>query len=116
MEIRVISAHGDYSIQKPSDSISVADLCVLNRIPVNSVAVYGRKEGSANVEPMADTLKSISELRTIYAELIIRPDRNISYESALPSAIQSDIARDDVASYFFRAPGMTDGGKGSLIQ
>lgn len=116
MEVKVISAHGDYSVQPPSDGISVADLCVLNKIPVNSVAIYGRIGDDGRVDPMADALKSIGELRETYSELIIRPDRNISYDSALPRSIQSDIAESDVAGYFFRAPGVGEDGNGRLIQ
>lgn len=116
MEVRVISAHGDYSVQPPSEGISVADLCVLNRIPVNSVAIYGRRGDDDRLDPMADALKSIAELRKTYSELIIRPDRNISYDSALPRSIQSDITGSDVAGYFFRAPGMGEDGNGHLIQ
>ncbi|MEN9161461.1 MULTISPECIES: hypothetical protein [Xanthomonas] len=116
MEIRIISAHGDYLVQPPSEDISIADLCVLNKIPVNSVAIYGRRAGRDRVDPMADALKSIAELRETYLELIIRPDRNISYDSALPRSIDSDIAEGDVAAYFFRAPGVAEDGSGRLIQ
>jgi len=114
MEVRVISAHGDYSIQPPSEDISVADLCILNRIPANSVAVYGCRGKNDRVDLIADALKSITELRKTYSELIIRPDRNISYDSALPRTIQSDVTEGDVAGYFFRSLG-TDA-KGHLIQ
>lgn len=104
MEIRVISAHGDYSLAPPSQDMSVADVCLLNRIPVNSVAVYGASMGGgAEVEPVADTMRTVRDLSNSYSCLIIRPDRNISYESALPTNIRSDVSPSDVASYFFRA-------------
>lgn len=116
MEIRVISAHGGYSIQPPSDAISVADLCALNRIPVNSAALYVRQHLDGPAYPFAGVLKSIAELGTSYSELIIRPDRNIKYDSALPSSIDSDVSESDVSSYMFRAPGAGTGGKEKLLQ
>jgi tRNA(Ile)-lysidine synthase TilS/MesJ len=115
MEIRVISAHGDYIIQPPSDEISVADLCVLNRIPVNSVALYVRGGENAVAKPFAETLKLLSELGKSFSQLIIRPDRNINYESALPKTIDSDVVETDVSSYMFRAAtGKAE--KGKLLQ
>lgn len=115
MEIRVISAHGDYAIQPPSDEISVADLCALNRLPVNSVALYVRRREDAVTRPFAEILRPLSELEKTYSQLIIRPDRNINYESALPKEFDSDANESDVSGYIFRAV-TAKGERGRLIQ
>jgi tRNA(Ile)-lysidine synthase TilS/MesJ len=112
MDIRLISAHGDFLIEAPSKTISIADLCVLNRIPISSVALYVRS-GDGQVVPFAGVFKSVGELEEAYDQLIIRPDRNISYGSALPARIRSDIVDSDVAGYIFRSPEL---GSEALIQ
>lgn len=104
LRIKVISSHGDYSIEVPSDDISIADLCVLNRLPINSVALYVRWEPEGPAQPFARTLTRIGALRQSCHELIIRPDRNIQYEALFPRSIDSDVAEADIASYLFRAP------------
>lgn len=111
MEIRVISAHGDYEILAPSKSFTLADICQLNRIPLASVAFYARRHGTDEVAPFADSLVEISELERQFSQVVIRPDRNIDYNKAMPAKVETDVGPEDVASYLFKPESPTEEAK-----
>ncbi|QBG92196.1 hypothetical protein EYR26_12200 [Xanthomonas oryzae] len=103
MEIRIISAHGDYEVQLPSTNLTLAEICQLNRIPLSSAAFYSRRHDTGEVAPFADTLAKISELEQRFSQIVIRPDRNIDYNKVMPAAMETDVSPQDVTSYLFKS-------------
>lgn len=105
MEIYFITPHGTYQIERHKMDDTLEEICLSNRIPIQSITFYGSTIlGDQSI--IVGKYKKISELVNNYQTIYIRPDRNIDYPGICQKNIKIQSSPEPVSEYSFPS---TDG-------
>jgi hypothetical protein len=103
MEMYFVTPHGTYQIEYNSAEQTLEEICLSNRIPIQSTTFYGTTtQGHHSI--IVGQYKKVGALKNLYQCIYIRPDRNIDYQAICQKKIQSKQSPLGVAEYSFPSP------------
>lgn len=104
MDIFFSTSHGLYQIQD-KDSGCIEEVLKKSGIPFNSVSVYGCIDVVEDGALIPALKKPMSELAEFYKKIIIRPDRNIDYETVVLGKTIISTSENAITEYTFLTQG-----------
>lgn len=99
MEIFFATAHGKYKLNYLSLSQTLQEVCLLNRIPFQSVSFYGLSASSSAI--LVGLHQTLEQFFKEFDSILIRPDRNIDYEAVCMKNVNKVKCSNPVAEYTF---------------